>query len=111
MGGWGGKQEKINPRFWKILLLCHIPIIDGDAMFHGWNEPTTTNALVEDEAVHAILGMNQKHILPCLKFLVFSTSFLPQSFSLLPTSLQPTSPFLPTSPNFVFTPLPELKST
>jgi hypothetical protein len=36
--------------------------------------------------------MNQKHILPCPKFLVFSASSLPQSFSLLPTSLPPTSP-------------------
>jgi len=30
--------------------------------------------------------MNQKHILPCLKVLVFSASFLPQSFSFLPHS-------------------------
>jgi uncharacterized membrane protein YgcG len=40
--------------------------------------------------------MNQKHILPCPKFLVFSTSSLPQSFSILPTSLLLTSPLLPT---------------
>jgi len=71
----------------------------------GWNEPIATTALVEDEVVQTILGMNQKHIFPCPKFLVFSTSFLPQSFSLLPTS-----PFLPTSPNFQFTPLLELRN-
>jgi hypothetical protein len=34
----------------------------------GWSEPTTTNAPVEDEAIKVILGMNQKHILPCPKF-------------------------------------------
>jgi hypothetical protein len=31
--------------------------------------------------------MNQKHILPCPRFLVFSASSLPQSFSFLPTYL------------------------
>jgi hypothetical protein len=32
----------------------------------GWSEPAATNALVQDEAVRAVLGMNQKHILfPC----------------------------------------------
>jgi hypothetical protein len=29
----------------------------------GWSEPATTNALIEDEAIQAVLGMNQKHIL------------------------------------------------
>jgi hypothetical protein len=61
----------------------------------GWSEPAATNAPVEDEAVEAVLGMNQKHILPCPKFLVFSAASLSQSFSLLPTSLPPTSPLLP----------------
>jgi hypothetical protein len=70
-------------------------------LFYGiesWSEPAATNALVEDEVVQAVLGMNQKHILPCPKFLVFSTSSLPQSFSLLPTS-----------PHFVLTPSLELE--
>jgi hypothetical protein len=32
----------------------------------GWSEPAATCAPVQDEAVQAILGMNQKHILfPC----------------------------------------------
>jgi hypothetical protein len=53
---------------------------------------------VGDDAVKVVLGMNQKHILLCPKFFVFSTSSLPQSFSLLPTSLPPTSPLLFTSP-------------
>jgi len=56
----------------------------------GWSEPAVTNGPVEDEAVQAVLGMNQKHILLCPKFLVSSASSLPQSFSLLPTSLPPT---------------------
>ncbi len=51
----------------------------------GWSEPAATSAPVQDEAVQAVLGMNQKHILPCPRFLVFSASSLPQSFSLLPT--------------------------
>jgi hypothetical protein len=42
----------------------------------GWNELSTTNAPVEDDAVEAVLGMNQKYILPCQKLLVFSTSSL-----------------------------------
>jgi hypothetical protein len=42
--------------------------------------------------------MNQKHILPSPKFLVFSAFSLPQSFSLLPTS-----------PDFALTPSPELR--
>jgi hypothetical protein len=56
----------------------------------GWSEPAVTNGPVEDEVVQAVLGMNQKHILLCPKFLVSSASSLPQSFSLLPTSLPPT---------------------
>jgi hypothetical protein len=32
----------------------------------GWSEPAATNAPDQDEAVQAVLGMNQKHILlPC----------------------------------------------
>jgi hypothetical protein len=30
----------------------------------GWSEPAATNAPDEDEAVQAVLGMNQKHISP-----------------------------------------------
>jgi hypothetical protein len=64
-------------------------------LIKGWSEPTATNAPVEDEAIEAVLGMNQKYILPYPKLLVFSTTSLPQFFSLLPTSLPPTSPLLP----------------
>jgi hypothetical protein len=64
----------------------------------GWSELVATNAQVQDEAVQALLGMNQKHILPCPRLLVFSAFFLPQSFSLLPTS-----------PHVVLTPLLELE--
>jgi hypothetical protein len=63
----------------------------------GWSEPVATNAPVEDEVVQVVLGMNQKHILLCPKFLIFSTYSLPQSFSLLPTSLLFTSSLLPPS--------------
>jgi hypothetical protein len=37
----------------------------------GRSEPAATNAPVKDEAIQAVLGMNQKHILPYPKFLVF----------------------------------------
>jgi hypothetical protein len=61
-------------------------------MFYwGWSEPVATNAPVEDEAVQAVLRMNQKHVLPYPKVLVFSAYSLPQCFSLLPTSLLLTS--------------------
>ncbi len=51
---------------------------------------------MEDEAVEAVLAMNQKHILPYPKLFVFSASSLPQKISLLPSSLPPTSPlYLP----------------
>jgi len=42
-----------------------------DANVGGWSEPAAKNAPVEDEAVEVVLGMNQKHILPCPKLLVF----------------------------------------
>jgi len=61
----------------------------------GWGEPAATNAPVEDEAVETVLGMNQKHIIPCPKLLIFSASSLPQKFSLLLTYLPPPPP--PTS--------------
>jgi hypothetical protein len=62
-------------------------------MFYiGWTEPADTNAPVEDEAVQAVLRMNKKHILLARNYRVFSTSYLPQKFSLPPTYLPPTSP-------------------
>jgi hypothetical protein len=76
----------------------------------GWSEPAATNARVEDEAVETVLGMNQKHILPCPKLLIFSASSLPQKISLLPylppTNLPPPPPSLPqpTSHDFALTP-------
>jgi hypothetical protein len=58
----------------------------------GWNELATTNAPVQDEAVQAVLGMNQKHILfPCPR--IFQPPSLPQNFPLLPTSPPPPSYF------------------
>jgi hypothetical protein len=49
----------------------------------GWSETTATNAPVQDEAVQAILGMNQKHILLPRDF---SAPFFAPKFS-PPTSL------------------------
>jgi hypothetical protein len=55
----------------------------------GWSETTATYAPVQDEAVQAVLGMNQKHILlPCPG--IFQPLSLPQNFPLLPTSPPPT---------------------
>jgi len=59
--------------------------------YEGWSETTATNAPVQDEAVQAVLGMNQKYILlPCPR--IFQPPSLPQNFPLLPTP-----PLLPTS--------------
>jgi len=80
----------------------------------GWSETTGTNAPVQDEAVQAVLGMNQKNILlPCPG--IFQPPSLPQNFPLLctsppPTYLRPpTSALLPPSPHFLLTPSPKLK--
>jgi hypothetical protein len=55
----------------------------------GRSEPATTNAQVEDEAVQAVLGMNQKHVLKYPKFLVFFSLFSAPKF-FPPTYLSPT---------------------
>jgi len=70
----------------------------------GWSETIATNALVQDEAVQAVLGMNQKHILlPCPG--IFQPPSLPQNFPLLPTSTL----LLPPSPHFLLIPSPKLR--
>ncbi len=46
----------------------------------GWSEPTTTNAPVEDESVEAVLGMNQKHILPARTYCFFPPFLWPKIF-------------------------------
>jgi hypothetical protein len=89
--------------------------------YFSWSKPAATNAPVEDEAIQAILGMNQKHILPYPKFLkilslfsvpkFFPPTYLPPTYLPLSTSLPPTSPLLPTSPHFVLTPSSELGRT
>jgi hypothetical protein len=66
------------------------------ALVTGWNEPAATNAPVEDEAIQAVLGMNQKHIL------------FPSPGIFQPPSLPQNLPLLPTSPHFPLTPFPEL---
>jgi hypothetical protein len=67
----------------------------GLSHMSGWSEPAATNAPFEDEAVEAVLGMNQNHILPAQIYIFFPASTLPQNISLLPTYLLPTSPLLP----------------
>jgi hypothetical protein len=57
----------------------------------GWSEPAATNAPIEDEAIEAVLGMNQKHILPRLEFLVFHPLLCHKKF---PSYLPPPS-YLP----------------
>ncbi len=53
--------------------------------FIGWSEPAATNAPVENEAVQAVLGMNQKPILfPCPG--ISQPPSMPQTFPLLPNS-------------------------
>jgi len=75
------------------LYACYDPVVDG------WSEPAATTAPVEDEALGAVLGMNQNHILPAQIYIYFPVSTLPQNIFLLPTShLPPTSYLLPTSP-------------
>jgi hypothetical protein len=56
-------------------------------------------------------GLTKNTSSPTQSFWFFPTSYLPQSFSLLPTSLPHTSPLLRTSPDFVLTPSPELGSS
>ncbi len=68
--------------FWEFLVECLEWTSSHQCTSWGWGRSSR-------------FGMNQKHILPCPKFLVFSISYLPQSFSLLPTSLLLTSPLLP----------------
>jgi hypothetical protein len=89
----------------KVVLLGPVPVGGGgEQLWHliGWSETTATNASVQDEAIQAVLGMNQKHIfLPCPG--IFQPSSLPQNFPLLPTPppLLPTSALLPPSPHFI----------
>jgi hypothetical protein len=69
----------------------------------GWSEPAATSAPVQDEAVQAVLGMNQKHILPCPSspaqgFWFFQPLRCPKVFP----------SYLPTSTHFAFTPSSEL---
>jgi hypothetical protein len=67
----------------------------------GWSE-AATNAPGEAKAIQAILGMNQKHILPCPDFLFFQPFPCPKFF-IFSTSFLPPSPLLPTSPHFALT--------
>ncbi len=93
---WRGVQHPILRKKRSILFV----------QFMGQSEPAATSAPVQDEAIQAILGMNQKHILfPCQRD--FSAPFSAPKFS-PPTYFLPPS-FLPPSPHFPLIPSLELK--
>jgi len=111
-----------NPESTQLISLGVAPEGNGSYLVTvveiNWSEPTATNALVENEVVQAVLGMNQKHILPYPRFLVFprflvcsrfsTPKFFPSTY-LPPTYLPPPTSFLPTSPHFALTPSSKLK--
>jgi len=87
----------------------------------GWSEPAATNAPVEDEAVEAISGMNQNHILPAQSYCFFPSLLCPKNFPsylphshlpppsylrLPPPTFPPTSPLLPPTYLLPFIPSP-----
>ncbi len=79
-------------------------------LISSWSEPAATSAPIQDDAIQAILGMNQKHILfPCPG--IFQAPSLPQNFLFLrtPPPLWPTSPLLPPSSHFPRIPSSELE--
>ncbi len=64
---------------------------------HSWSEQAATSAPVQEEAVQAILRMNQKHVLfPCPR--IFQPPSLVQNFPLLPTSPLPRLTYLTSFP-------------
>jgi hypothetical protein len=78
-------QQQTRTGNWRYIVLLSL----GMRRRSSWSETTATNAPVQDEAVQAVLGMNQKHILlPCPG--IFQPPSLPQNFPLLPTSPPPT---------------------
>ncbi len=93
---WRGVQHPILTKK-RFILFVH---------FMGQSEPAATSAPVQDEAIQAILEMNQKHILfPCQRD--FSAPFFASKFS-PPTYFLPPS-LLPPSPHFLLIPSLELR--
>ncbi len=77
---WAGGMLQVQ---YCDILFCRV-VLDC-----GWSEPAATSAPVQDEAIHAVLGMNQKHILfPCLGN--FSAPFFAPKFS--PPTYSPPPP-------------------
>jgi len=82
---------------WVLVVLYRLILLDSSGVFQplniwycGWSEPAATNAPVQNEAVQAVLGMNQKHILfPCSGISApFSTPKIsPPTYFPPPTSL------------------------
>ncbi len=92
---------KINPIFFECVAQLENALINKTyfhfyftSLLFGGNEPTTTNAPIQDEVVRTIQGMNQKCILfPCPR--IFQPFSLPQIFPLLPTYPTSISHFFP----------------
>jgi hypothetical protein len=67
------------------MLVSGHPTISGSTTARQLEWTTATSAPVRDEALEAVLGMNQKHILfPCPG--IFQPSSLPQNLPLIPLS-------------------------
>jgi len=66
----------------------------------GWSEPAATSAPVHDEAIQAVLGMNQKHILSLCPG-IFQPLSLPQNFPLLPIQTPPPPPTYLLAPSYL----------
>jgi hypothetical protein len=67
---------------------CSNSVPKNSVDFVGWNEPTTTNALVQDEAIQVVSGDEPKTHPPLPKdFGFFNLLFAPKAFLsyLLPT--------------------------
>jgi hypothetical protein len=99
--------QQVVQRAWEPTSPAHHPL--------GRSEPEATNAPVEDEALDAILGMNQKHILPAESYWFFPSLLCPKKFSsyLPPSHLPPPPIFVSPSylpPDFALTPSSKLGS-
>ncbi len=96
-GLWCEVEESGKNIMWSIdWNACQSVWLLGSQWRHGdfgWNEPTATNALIEDEVVQAILGMNQKHISLAQSFWFFQLLLCPKLF---PSYLPPLSYLPPT---------------
>ncbi len=101
---WFAIQHNICARFQQ-----KIHYFFANTSLLGWSEQAATNAPIEDEAVEAVLGMNQKHILPAQSYCFFLFLLCPKNFpSYIPPSHLPPPSYLhfphPTSPLLFMSP-------